>query len=143
MRLNRPKMTLLGAWNAKLMTKIELHRRLSNVLQSSYHTHRSILRIYWQLSERVPDEANQEILQVLANVAARRAARCVLRLQRLGVTCLPARETFVECLWRWLLLRCGIRFALAWTNWLEQRDRRHYWLLLHDANDHFSHVNQI
>ena len=73
------------------------------------------------LPERLTDE-REELLQILANFAAQRAARCLTRLQQLGkdtVISLPSPLERAIC---WAILRGGYSLTLFWIKRLERQD---------------------
>ena len=73
------------------------------------------------LPERLTDE-REELLQILANSAAQRVARCLTRLQQLGkdtVISLPSPLERAIC---WAILRGGCSLTLFWIKRLERQD---------------------
>lgn len=64
----------------------------------------------------------EELLRILANSAAQRAARCFARLQQLGkdtVISLPSPLDRVIC---WAVLRGGCSLTMLWIERLERQD---------------------
>ena len=64
----------------------------------------------------------EELLQILANSAAQRAARCFTRLEQLGkdtVISLPSPLERVIC---WAVLRGGCLLTILWIERLERQD---------------------
>jgi len=73
------------------------------------------------LPERLTDE-REELLQILANSAAQRVARCLTRLQQLSkdtVISLPSPLERAIC---WAVLRGGCSLTLFWIKRLERQD---------------------
>ena len=101
-----------------------LRQQLIRALHRSYRRNRSILHLYWamgSLPERLTDE-REELLQILANSAAQRAARCLTRLQQLGkdtVISLPSPLERAIC---WAVLRGGCSLTIFWIKRLERQD---------------------
>ncbi len=98
-------------------------QQLIRELHRSYRRNRSILHLYWAmgLPECLTDD-REELLQILANSAAQRAARCLTRLQQLGkdtVISLPSPLERVIC---WAVLRGGCSLTMLWIERLERRD---------------------
>ena len=101
-----------------------LRQQLIRMLHRSYRRNRSILHLYWamgSLPERLTD-GREELLQILANSAAQRVARCLTRLQQLGkdtVISLPSPLERAIC---WAVLRGGCSLTIFWIKRLERQD---------------------
>ena len=88
-------------------------------LRRSWRHARASLRIYRALAEREPQEALRAALLQLAASQERRAARKAERLRKLRVLLPEDHDTLGARIWRWLLVRCGSRWALAWIDKVE------------------------
>jgi hypothetical protein len=107
------------------MTCHDLFRQqLIRELRRSYRRNRSILHLYWAMGD-LPECLTldrEELLQILANSAAQRAARCFTRLQQLGkdtVISLPSPLERVIC---WAVLQGGRSLTMLWIERLERQD---------------------
>jgi hypothetical protein len=89
------------------------------LLRGSWRHTRESLRIYRALAEREPQAALRAALLQLAASQERRAARKVERMRRLCMSLPEDRDTLDARVWRWLLVRCGSRWALAWIDKVE------------------------
>jgi len=89
------------------------------LLRRSWRHTRESLRIYCALAEREPQAAIRAALLQLAASQERRAARKVERMRRLCMSLPEDRDTLGARVWRWLLVRCGSRWALAWIDNVE------------------------
>jgi hypothetical protein len=89
------------------------------LLRRSWRHARASLRIYQALAEREPREALRVALLQLAASQERCAARKAERLRKLRVTLPEDRDMLGARIWRWLLVRCGSRWALAWVDKIE------------------------
>jgi FixJ family two-component response regulator len=90
------------------------------LLRSFRHARASAL-IYRALAECEPDEIRSSMLMRLAQHADRRANLKANHLRKLGA-CSADRDPPASRAWRWLLVRFGMRWALAWIHRLEHRD---------------------
>jgi hypothetical protein len=97
------------------------------VLQRSCQHKRQAVRLYRALAEREPNACRRALLLKLATSEEQHSRRYVVRLEQLGAPVPEDRESLGNRCWRWVLVRCGVVCALAWTAWVEGRDR---WLLL-------------
>jgi hypothetical protein len=89
------------------------------LLRRSLRHAQASLRIYQSLAEREPREALRVALLQLAVSQERRAARKAERMRRLRMSLPEDRDTLGARIWRWLLIRCGSRCALAWIDKIE------------------------
>jgi hypothetical protein len=89
------------------------------LLRRSWRHTRASVRIYQALAEREPREALSGALLQLAASQERRAARKAERLRKLRVALPEDRDTLGARTWRWLLVRCGSGWALAWVDKIE------------------------
>jgi hypothetical protein len=91
------------------------------LLRSFRHARASAL-IYRALAERAPDEIRSSMLMRLARHAERRANLKANHLRKLGADCAADRDPPASRAWRWLMVRFGMRWALAWIHRLEHHD---------------------
>lgn len=96
-------------------------------LQRSCRRKRQAVRLYRALGEREQDAFRRALLLKLATYEEQRGRRYVVWLEQLGALVPEDRESLGDRWWRWVLVRCGVARALAWTAWIEQWDR---WFLL-------------
>jgi hypothetical protein len=89
------------------------------LLRRSWRHARASMRIYQALAEREPREALRVTLLQLSVSQERRAARKAERLSELRVALPEDRDMLGARIWRWLLIRCGSRWALAWVDKIE------------------------
>lgn len=85
-------------------------------LYRSWRHARASVRIYQVLAEREPDELRSSILVRLAAHAQRRANMKERHLRKLRNGFLVDQDTPAARVWRWLLVRCGVKWALAWIH---------------------------
>lgn len=96
-------------------------------LQRSCQHRRQAVRLYRALAEREHNALRRALLLKLARDEEQRGRRYAVWLELLGAPVPEDRESRGERWWRWVLVRWGVARALAWTSWIEQRDR---WFLL-------------
>ena len=112
----------------------ELHR--------SYRRNRSILHLYWAMGD-FPEcltYEREELLQILANSAAQRAARCFTRLQQLGKDTFISLPSPLERVICWAVLRGGYSLTMFWIERLERQDiQAMISLFLETRNRHHQH----
>jgi len=90
------------------------------LLIRSWRHARASLRIYQALAERELREALRVALLQLAASQERRAAWKAERLRKLREALPEDRDMLGARIWRWLLIRCGSRLALAWVDKVEE-----------------------
>ena len=96
-------------------------------LQRSCQHTRQAVRLYRALAEREHNALRCALLLKLATYEEQRGRRYAVWLEQLGAHVPEDRESLGDRWWHWVLVRCGVARALAWTGWIEQRDR---WFLL-------------
>ncbi len=99
-------------------------QQLIRELRRSYRRNRSILHLYWAMGD-FPEcltHEREELLQILANSAAQRAARCFTRLQQLGKSIVISLPSSLERVICWAVLRGGCSLTLLWIERLERQD---------------------
>ena len=94
--------------------------------QQSYRNKRVAAQIYRAFAEREPRETHRAVLQVLVENAERSAAGYASRLLRLGVLPPLNVNRLGAWGWQWLLICCGVRWAVGWVEWVEKRDLHRY-----------------
>jgi hypothetical protein len=101
-----------------------LSRPLIGALQQACRQKRSAARIYRALADRERDKVRQRFLLALAAHAERQAMYYAYRLKRLKASIPVADDGPGQRLWRWILIRCGVKPTLAWMERGEHRYRR-------------------
>ena len=107
----RQEIERLSLYLARLSWQLLLRRSLRHTRES--------LRIYLALAEREPQTALRAAFLQLAASQERRAARKAERMRKLCMSLPEDRDTLGAIVWRWLLVRCGSRWALAWIDEVE------------------------
>jgi hypothetical protein len=92
------------------------------VLRQAYRHKRCTARIYRALADHERDRVRQRLLLALAIYAEKQALYYAYRLKRLQASIPTDDDSLGQRLWRWLLVRCGVKPTLAWI----QRDERRY-----------------
>ncbi|HZS09032.1 MAG TPA: hypothetical protein VFD58_29625 [Blastocatellia bacterium] len=80
------------------------------------------MRIYLELAGREPHEELRTVLLRLATQAETRAARRAAHLRQLHQTVPDDRDPPGARVWRWILVRCGLRWSLGWIDRVEHDD---------------------
>ena len=93
-----------------------IKRSWQYALYRSWRHARASVRIYRALAEREPDELRSSILVRLAAHAERRGNMKEGHLRKLRDEVLADHDPPAARVWRWLLVRCGIKLALAWIH---------------------------
>jgi hypothetical protein len=101
--------------------------RFTIALQRSCQHKRQAVRLYRALAEREDNALRRALLLTLAMSEEHRGRRYAVWLEQLGAPVLEDRESLGDRWWRWVLVRCGVAGALAWTEWVDRWDR---WCLL-------------
>jgi hypothetical protein len=91
------------------------------LLRSFRHARAGAL-IYRALAEHEPDEIRSSMLMKLAKHAERRASLKADHLRKLGADCSADRDPPASKVWRWLMVRFGMRWALSWIHRVEHHD---------------------
>lgn len=99
-----------------------IQRFWNYLLRRSWRQARVSLRVYQALAEREPRRELRATLLQLAGSQERRADRQAQRLRKLCAPLPEDRDRLGERMWRWLLVRCGSRWALAWIDLIEDFD---------------------
>jgi hypothetical protein len=89
--------------------------------RSWFHTRASV-RIYRALAERERDESRSSMLLRLAAHAERRGNLKEEHLRKLKDHSLTDHDYLDARVWRWLLVRCGIKWSLTWIHRIENRN---------------------
>lgn len=121
------------------MKQPELGRLLNNALQNTYRHQLVVARLYRALAERQSNESHQEVLLVLAQSSEDKATGCAKRLQRLGVSPPLVCDSLGDRIWRWLLVRGGVTWVMAWITWIEGGDFHLYSRLIAAISPLVSH----
>ena len=74
------------------------------------------------LATREFDETSRESYRLLADQQRRREARKLTRLFSLGARLPANNDPLAARCWRWFLVRCGPKAAVAWIEWREARE---------------------
>jgi hypothetical protein len=96
-------------------------------LQRSCQHKRQAVRLYRALAEREHNALRRALLLKLARDEEQRGRRYAAWLEQLGAPVPADPESLGDRWWRWVLVRCGVAGALAWTEWVDRWDR---WCLL-------------
>lgn len=99
-----------------------MKRSWRHALLRSFHHARGSALIYRALAESEPDEIRSSMLMRLAKHAERRADLKAGHLRELGASYSADRDPPASRALRWLLVRFGVRSALAWIHRVEHRD---------------------
>lgn len=99
-----------------------LKRSWRYVLWRSCRHARASARVYRGLAERQPDESRRAMLLRLAAHAERRADLKANHLRKFSADSPDNRDRLTSRVWRWVLVRCGIKAALAWLSGIERGD---------------------
>ena len=81
-------------------------------LQEALRRERATWRLYRALAERETSDARRNALLGLAATETRHAERWAARLQELGASIPPDRDTLRDKIWRWALIQTGTDNAL-------------------------------
>jgi hypothetical protein len=108
------------------MKKSELGQMLNHALQNSYRHQLVLAKLYRALAERELNPSQQELLLLLAQSSEDAAKSYAQRLQGLGVSPPPDHDLWSDRIWRFLLVRCGISWVMAWIRWMENGDFHSY-----------------
>ncbi|HZS09039.1 MAG TPA: DMT family transporter [Blastocatellia bacterium] len=90
-----------------------LRRLFAAYLRSSWRGSHSRWRLYRALADAQPGGEFGKVLRRLAEFEHRRTLRLTRRLRQRQIP-LPGDEFLLAKVWRWLLIRCGSRWAMAW-----------------------------
>ena len=85
-------------------------------LQRSCQHKRQAVRLYRALAEREHNALRRALLLKLATYEEQRGRRYAVWLEQLGAPVPEDRESLGDRWWRWVLVRCGVACALAWTD---------------------------
>ncbi len=96
-------------------------------LRYSCQHKRQAARLYRALAEHEPDAPHRALLLKLATYEEQRSRRHAMWLEQLGAAVPEERESLGGRWWRWVLVRCGVRCVLVWTERIERADR---WFLV-------------
>jgi hypothetical protein len=95
--------------------------RLGRALQRAWRHHAMIAPLYRALAPRMANEVREILLLQLAEREEQHLQMYAARLARMRLP-VPKNAGAFASVWRWLLLNCGVRVALAWADWIERRD---------------------
>jgi VIT1/CCC1 family predicted Fe2+/Mn2+ transporter/rubrerythrin len=95
-------------------------------LQEALQKERASQRIYLDLAGRETNEARRKALMGLAEVEQGHAEQWRVRLQELGATVPPDRESLGQRIWRWVLVQSGTENALKRIESNEESDTKMY-----------------
>ena len=99
-----------------------LKRSWQHVLWRSWRHARASVLIYESLAEHASEPLRREMLLRLAAHARHRGRFKERHLHKVGGGELVYRDPLPAPLWRWVLVRCGIRRSLAWIHLVERVD---------------------
>ena len=91
-------------------------------LARSWRHARASMRIYQTMAEREPQPKLRAMLLQLAANEARHADRRAENLRNLPVLLPEDRDSLGERFWRWVLVRCSLKCAMAWMERVEHHD---------------------
>jgi hypothetical protein len=112
-----------ASWDRTLMATEARVLFVMTVQRCCQHK-RDTARLYRALAAHASNTARRALLLALAANREHRARRYIACLAQRGVPMSADRDTRGARMWRWVLVRCGVTCAMAWTEWVEANDRR-------------------